>query len=333
MPSSLSTFTRQLAALRQLPQPTLVEGPNIQAIFTTWFDKELRAKMGPEAYQQATAVLQQYTAAVQLCRTDKLAAALAQLQLADAELAELPAAPQAFVTLFHLSAWGNYQYKVGNATQGIALLHQGLLLSAELERQGYKLIYRRVEQLLNIVALYTQQQHHARAHNLLRNILTFAHTGQATGLLIDDWDGAALQQVRAYQEHTLDEAFAKLASQNTTYLTHPQYTDDYHYHFFFRDLLQQLHPDTYNRAILHNWLYVKESYYQNGLNSFLENVLIFVADPEIASEYGVFKANLLAQAGHYLHQQTSDTTHLAVIRNFATATLLDRRGRAVRLAA
>lgn len=327
-------FVDQL--LTQQPVPPALEAPAVlstQAIFTVLFDRQLREKVGPAAYQQATGVLRQYYRAVELCRQRRLPTAHTQLQQADAQLTALPTPVQDFVTLFHLSAWGNYHYQADDPAQGIVLLRRGLALSAELERQGYALIYRRVEQLLNIGALYARQQRHARAHELLRNTITFVHTGQAQGLLLDDWDAAALQRVRAYQEYTLDEAFARLATQNTALLAHPAYADDYHYAFFFRDLLRQLHADTYNRTILHNWLYVKASYYEDGPAAFLANTLTFVADAEIAPEYGVFKANLLAQASHHLRQHGESPARLASIRAFAATTLLDRKGRAIQLAA
>lgn len=313
--------------------PAASDGLSTQAIFTVMFDRQLREKVGSAAYQQATGVLRLYYRAVQLCREDALLAAQAQLQQADGLLAALPALVQDFVTLFHLSGWGNYYHKTGDAAQAVVLLQQGLVLSARLERQGYNLIYRRIEQLLNIGALYAQQQRHTCTHALLRNTLAFVHTGQAVGLLIDDWDPMAIQRVRAYQEHTLDEVLARIAMQNMALLNHDEFGDEYHYAFYFRDLLGQLHPDTYNRTVLHNWLYVKASYYEDGPAAFLDNVLTFVADTEIAAEYGVFKANLLAQAGHHLRQRGEGTAQLASIRAFAAHTLLDRRGRAIRLAA
>jgi len=326
-------FLDQLLALPPAPPaPGPSATPSTQAIFTVLFDRQLREKVGPAAYQQATGVLRQYYRAVELCRQCQLPAAQAQLHQADAQLAQLPAAVRDFVTLFHLSAWGNYYYQAHDAPRGIALLRQGLGLSAALERQGYALIYRRIEQLLNIGALYARQQRHARAHALLRSTLTFVHAGRAEGLLLDDWNAADLQRVRAYQEHTLDETFARLATQNMALLAHPAYGDDYHYAFFFRDLLHQLHPDTYNRTILHNWLYVKASYYQQGPAAFLENTLTFVGDAEIAPEYGIFKANLLAQASHHLRQAGESPARLAPLRARA-ATLLDRKGRPVQLAA
>ena len=335
MRTATAHFVDHLAALQPVlaAVPAAAEGLSTQAIFTVLFDRQLREKVGPGAYQQATEALRQYYRAVRLCREEALPAAQAQLQQADELLAALPASVQDFVTLFHLSAWGNYYHKAGNAAQAVLLLHQGLVLSASLERQGYDLIYRRIEQLLNIGALYAQQQRHACTHALLRNTLAFVHTGQAEGLLIDDWDATAMQRVRAYQEHTLDEVFARLATQNTALLNHDEFGDEYHYAFYFRDLLAQLQPDTYNRTVLHNWLYVKASYYEDGPAAFLDNVLTFVADTEIAAEYGVFKANLLAQAHHHLRQRGEGAAQLAAIRAFAAHTLLDRKGRAVRLAA
>ena len=335
MHTTTAHFVDRLMAM----QPALTTGPaapkglSTQAIFTMLFDQQLREKVGPVAYQQATEALRLYYRAVHLCREEVLPAARAQLQQADELLAALPAAVHDFVTLFHLSAWGNYYHKAGSAAQAVVLLHHGLVLSANLERQDYDLIYRRIEQLLNIGALYAQQQQHDCAHELLRNTLVFVHTGHAAGLLIDDWDAAAMQRVRAYQEYTLDEVFARLATQNTNLLNHNEYDDGYHYAFYCRDLLRQLPPDTYNRTILHNWLYVKVSYYEDGPAAFLDNVLTFVADTEIAAEYGVFKANLLAQACHYLKQRGEGAARLTGIRTFAAHTLLDRKGRAVRLAA
>lgn len=332
MSHDLRRFVDQLAALGQQPRPApAAPAQNTQTLAIALLDQQMRAQAGPTILAHTTRVAGQYTQAVQLCRQGPLAAALAQLHHADGLLAALPAEAAEFVTLYQLSAWSYYHYKNHAGAQGVALLQEGLWRSAELERRGYPgLIYRRMEQLQNIAAIYTQQQQFAQAHALLKNTLTFIYTGRAQGLLIDDWDAGHLQRERFLREFVLDAGFVNLATQNGATISHATYGDAHYHRFFFQDLLAELPTDTYNRVVLYNWMYVKAAYHEQGPAAFFTHALAFVADPEVAPQYDVFKANLLTQAAWH---GRAEPAACAALDAFAQAHLRDHRGRPLRVAA
>lgn len=336
MSNALQVFVEKLHVLAQRPVVAAeVKNINGQALFAALLNNELKAQAGQEGHRQADHVVGEYFKAVLLCRKNELVAALAQLQHSDGLMDSLPAVTVDFVTLFKLSAWGNYRYKTQEGALGIELLRQGLGISARLERQGFgPLIYRRIEQLQNIANILFRQQQVEQANQLLKNALTFVHTGRAEGLLIDDWDADTMRRVRTLQENTLEAVLSQLAAQNTLYMNDAVYHNEYYHRVFFRGLLQELEADTYNRVVLYNWLYVKNSYFELGAEEFLRNALEFLSDEAITAAYDVFKANLLAQAIWVIRQQENHQPALIdTIQGFAERTLVDRAGKAIRLAA
>ena len=338
MSNALHVFVKQLHVLAQRPTaPVEVRNINGQALFAALINNELKAQAGEEGHRQVDHVVGQYFKGVLLCRKNELAAALAQLQLSDGLMESLPVATIDFVTLFKLSAWGNYHYKNQEGEIGIELLRQGLTISARLERQGFgTFIYRRIEQLQNIANILFRQQRVEEANLLLKNALTFVHIGHAQGLLIDDWNWDIMCRVRTLQENTLEAVLSQLAAQNTLYINDAVYHNEYYHRVFFRDLLHELEADTYNRVVLYNWLYVKNSYFEQGPDEFLKNALEFLSDEAIIATYDVFKANLLAHAIWVIkHHAFCDIapTLIETIKGFAESTLVDRAGKAIRLTA
>jgi hypothetical protein len=330
-------FVQKLTSLPpRRPVAARPQGVDLQGLYRTLFNKQLKAQVGPEAYELASRLVAQFYKAVQHCRQHDLVAALAQLHHTDAQMARLPAAAVDFVTLFQLSAWGNYYYKTNEPEQGIAALTRGMHISAELERQGYQVfIYRRIEQLWNMATIQLKQQQYDEAHTLLKNTLTFVHSGRAQGLFIDDWDSEMLQRIRLFQESTLDETFSRVAKHNTALLGHATHGYAYYHEVFFQDLLREMATDTYNRTVLYNWLYVKAAYVEQGPAAFFEYALDFLADPNVAPEYDDLKANLLAQAVWHMQQQPTAQAQplIASIQHFSETTLADRGGQALKIAA
>lgn len=338
MITTLQSFADKLATFQQ-QAPLLTDGPrtyNGQALFAALLNNELRAQVG-DAHRQSDYVIAEYFKAVLLCRENNLAAALAQLQRTDALAPTLPAGTEDFAQLFKLSAWGNYYYKTREADRAIALLCEGLVLSASLERRGFgAFIYRRIEQLQNIGNILFKSQRDDEAHELLRNVLTFMHTGHAKGLFTDDWEVATLTYTRILQEGALHAVVRQIAHQNTLYQEHPQYNHAFYHQFFFQDFARELETDTYNRVILYNWAYVKNSYLEQGPAAFLENTLAFLADEAVAINYNNLKVNLLSQVIWCSRQQAPAEVHEPIIqsiRSFARQHITDHEGRALRLAA
>ncbi|OGX90173.1 hypothetical protein [Hymenobacter coccineus] len=341
MPDHLRSFVTKLCALPPRATALPPQPLNVPALYSVLFNRELEAQTGAVVYKQASQLAAQYHKAVQACRQQDLAGALAHLLTVDAALtaaarAGLPAVATDFVTLFRLSAWGNYYYKANKAARAVEILRQGLGLSAALERQGYPVfIYRRIEQLQNIATIYFQQQQYDLANTLIKNTLNFVHSGRVAGLFIDDWDAATFRSMRLIQESTLDEGFGRLAKQNTQLMGHATYGNAYYCQTFFQDLLQTLETDTYNRAVLYNWLYVKVAYHEQGPDAFYEYALSFFSDANIAPQYDGLKANLLAQAVWEVKQHAPrDRQELMdAIRHFSLTNLLEPGGQPLKLAA
>jgi tetratricopeptide (TPR) repeat protein len=338
MSRTLQHFVDQLVALPRPPANARRElSLDTQALFSALLTNEFQAQYGAAGFAQADAVMRQFNEGVLLCRQDQLAAALAELQRGDEQLAALPAALIPYTSLFQLSGWGNYYYKAGEGERAVALLCQGLQLSIELEQQGHHaLIYRRIEQLQNIATIYGKQQQYEAAIGLLTSTATFIHAGQATGLFVADWDAARLRQVQALQETTLFNVCRQLAELNTLMLASPTgLPDDYFHCHAGRQLLAGLEVSTYDRTLLYNWLYVKASFYAEGPDAFFANVLTFLADTVAAPRYGVFQANLLAQAASHIRQQATAQREdlLSTVGAVAERARLRAGGRAARMAA
>jgi hypothetical protein len=278
---------------------SLEKNISAQALFSALLQNEIRVQIDSVTWQHMDGVIGQYFEAVLLCRESKLASARAQLELSDTMVPGLEGIVLDFVTLYKLSAWGNYYYKTKEAAKAISLLHQGLTISAKLERKGYHpLIYRRIEQIQNIANIYFKQQDHDSGNKLLNNAIRFVHSGVAEGLLIDDWDTSILNRVHALQEITFRGLISQLVNRNSAYMNDRIYDNAYYYKFFFQELLQELETNTYVRLVSYNWLYVKASYFTQGLDAFCSNSLEFISDPYVSATYDEFKANLLVQTIH-----------------------------------
>jgi hypothetical protein len=333
MSNCLSDFVDQLEAAGPLAAPASLNN-GADALFSSLINNELQLRVGPDGLLLARQAVSDYFKAVQLCRENNPAGAQVQLHHCDALLASLPSAATDFVRLFRIGAWSNYYYKTRQSELAISLLREGFGISAALERQGYPaFLYWRIGQLLNISTVLFKEQAHENGHQLLKNALVFTHSGEATGLLTDDWHGVAITTVRTLQESALDQLFGQLARQNILLLHHETYDSAYYCRFFFAQLLAEMETETYNRMVLYNWLHAKVSYQEEGLLDFLTNTLNFITDPAITRDYDVFKVNLLAQARLYTLQQAPGSKVLADrIKHFSDAHFSDRLGKVISLA-
>ena len=333
MPNCLSDFVDQLEAAGPPAAPASLQ-KGTDALFSSLINNELQLRVGPDGLLLARQAISDYFRAVQLCRENNPVEAQAQLHCCDALLASLPSAALDFVQLFRMGAWSNYYYKIRQSERAINLLCEGFGLSATLERQGYPaFLYWRIGQLLNISTVLFKEKSYENGHQLLKNAIVFTHSGEATGLLIDDWHGVAITTVRTLQESALDQLFGQLARQNMLLLPHETYDSTYYHRFFFAQLLAEMETETYNRMVLYNWLHAKVSYEEEGLVGFLTNTLNFITDPAITRDYDLFKVNLLAQVRLFTLQQVPGSTILANrIQHFSDLHFSDRLGKVISLA-
>ena len=275
-----------------------------ESLYAALINNQMQTHAGPEGLEQIGRLSREYTTAVQLCRASKLPLAYTQLQHADAQLAQLPAAAKALATLTRSGAWSNYYYKAQDGKQAIEVLRHGFGLSAAIERQGCPaFLYWRIGHLFNIVTVLFRSQDYEAGYRLLKNALTFVHSGQATDLLIEDWNGVPIESVPILQENCLNQLFGQLALQNMLHMSHDRYGDAFYHAFFFRQFLLDMEAETYNRTVIYNWMYAKASYAEQGMHAFLENTLEFLTDTAITREYDLFKVNLLAQLKWLVLQQ------------------------------
>ncbi|WP_460584082.1 hypothetical protein [Hymenobacter arcticus] len=332
MDNCLSAFVEHLVTLDKHVAP---KGTSIssEGLFGALVKNELRARVAAESIDQAADLVNSYYQAVELCRSHQLPAAETQLLHCDERLRSLPAEASAFVLLSRAGAWSNYYYKVQRGEQAIEVLREGFRISADLERRGYAVfLYWRIGQLFNVTTVLYKQQALERAHHLLRNSLVFTYSGRATDLLIDDWPGPAVGEVRVLQESCLDQLFGQLARQNTLLMAHEQYGNAYYYQFFFKQLLHEMEAETYNRVVLYNWMHAKASYQEEGLRAFLDNTLDFLTDPAITRDYDIYKVNLLAQVSWSIRQQRPHDAQLtAQVKQFSDANYSDWLGNRIRL--
>jgi tetratricopeptide (TPR) repeat protein len=278
---------------------------------------------------QSHAIIDIYLDAVIACRKDDFVTADRLLAEADELLTLLP--PHIpMPKLFKLSAWGNYFYKTGEWDRAVALLKEGLFISAELERKGYPaLIFRRIEQLQNIARIYQKKGDFESANNLLKNSIIFLYSGRANGLIIEDWDYKLIRQVRLLQENTLDAVFNQLAQLNSLLIAHQEYNDEYFCRHFFSTFLEDMPADLYNRVIIYNWMFIKNSYFNDGVEAYFKNLTAFFEDTEISSTYDHLKANLLTQVVWCVANCKGEAESLAVrkIRDYAAMHLKDFTGK------
>jgi len=282
-----------------------------ETLYAALINNQMQTHAGPEGLEQVSQVSRDYFKGVELCRASQLPLAYTHLQQCDTQLAHLPAAAKALATLTRNGAWSNYYYKAQEGEQAIEVLRQGFVLSAEIERQGCPaFLYWRIGHLFNIVTVLFRSQEYEAGYRLLKNALIFVHSGQATDLLTEDWNGVPIDSVPVLQENCLNQLFGQLALQNMRHMSHDRYGDAFYHAFFFRQLLLEMEAETYNRTVIYNWMYAKASYAEQGIHAFLENTLEFLTDTAITREYDLFKVNLLAQV-KWLAQQEPHNTQLA----------------------
>ncbi|MBB6271583.1 tetratricopeptide (TPR) repeat protein [Pedobacter cryoconitis] len=274
-----------------------------------------------------------YLDAVIACRKNDFQETDRLLELADGLLDTLPES-HILPKMYKLSAWGNYYYKLERWDEAIAFMKEGLLLSAEVERQGYPiLIFRRIEQIQNISRIYQKKGDLKKAADLLRNIIIFIYSGKVEGLIIDDWDYELIKAVALVQENALDSVFNQLASLNTTLMNTKDYDNRYFVLNFFNTFLADMPAEFYNRTITHNWMYVKYSYFNVTEETYFENLKAFLGDPEISEAYDHFKVNLLEQVIFYLNKDDIEYAAfvIAQIQKYAETNLKDFLGKPYRI--
>lgn len=277
-----------------------------RGVFSTLLNAEAAKKMGHEMNNRISEVTDTYFNAVVLCRKNKITEALTVLLQGDAAFGNFEAEPQRVINLFKISAWANYHYKAGQFKQGIDLLVSGLPLSAKLEAEGYGVLqFRRIEQLQNVCRILFSSKKYLEGFTLMRSIIRFIVSGNTEGLYIKDWNHQKFTQIRQMMENTLDSVFLQLAILNSSAHETP-FGDLFYYDFFFKELLETMEADTYNRSILYNWMYVKASYFKEGKEAFLNNISIFLKDEEISPDYNKLKENLLLQSIQVLKKHECD---------------------------
>jgi hypothetical protein len=334
MANCLAAFVEHLVTM-EAPVAPQSKNINSEGLFGALVNNELKGRFEAARIEQAASLTTSYYKAVELCRANQLPAAHAQLLHCDELLGHLPAEATAFLLLARAGAWSNYYYKAQQGSRAIDVLCEGFQISAALERQGYSVfLYWRIGQLFNVTTVLFKQQALVQAHQLLKDSLVFTHSGQVKNLLIDDWGGTAIGEVRILQESCLDQLFGQVARQNTLLMAHEDYGNAYYYRFFFEELLREMEAETYNRVVLYNWMHAKASYEQEGLRAFLDNTLDFLTDPSITRDYDVYKVNLLAQVRWSIRQQLPHEPQLAEqIRHFSDANYRDWAGNRIRLTA
>lgn len=135
----------------------------------------------------------------------------------------------------------------------------------------------------------------------MRSVIRFIISGNTDRLYTREWNHKKFTQIRQMMENTLDSVFLQLAILNSSAQETP-FGDLFYYDFFFKELLETMETDTYNRSILYNWMYVKASYFKEGQEAFLNNISIFLKDDEISPDYNKLKENLLLQSIRVLAQ-------------------------------
>ena len=273
-----------------------------RGVFSTLLNAEAVKKMGHEMNNRISEITDTYFNAVLLCRKNKTTEALTVLLQGDATYENFEDEPRQVINLFKISAWANYHYKAGQFNQGIDLLVSGLSLSAKLEATGYEVLqFRRIEQLQNICRILFSSKKYLEGFTLMRSVIRFIISGNTEGLYTREWNHKKFTQIRQMMENTLDSVFIQLAILNSTAQETP-FGDLFYYDFFFKELLETMETDTYNRSILYNWMYVKASYFKEGQEAFLNNISIFLKDDEISPDYNKLKENLLLQSIRVLAQ-------------------------------
>lgn len=310
--------------VKKLTENTLtgiaITWPDGPKLFTMLLNKSLSDQVGADKFDQIDVVVQAYFSAVLNCRKNKLEEARLQLDAADQLFDQLIPDAKPFASLFKLSAWGNFYYKENEFTKAINLLVEGLSISADLERKGLDvLIHRRIEQIQNIVNIYSKMGCVEQSDLLLKNIIKFVYTGVIDGLFIKDWNHEYMRKVGVLHENTLNSLFSQIATQNLRQMKNPIYNDPYFYNSFYKDFLKMVNADNYNSVILYNWMYIKASYVKDGVVSFFNNLDEFLKDPNITKAYDVYKVNLLSQAITILesHQLDQDAVISDHIRGYA----------------
>ncbi len=268
-----------------------------QPIFEHLLKEQVLKNVSEDEYETILAITQDYLVAVKQCRENLLSEAFKKLKDVDSQLIRLSGFSYQIAYLFKLSAWGNYYYKEGSHQKAINLLVVGFKQSAVLEELGvYALIYRRIEQLMNISYVLTASNKALEAIKLLFDSLNFSLFGEANDLYIKKWDYNAYIKHTIISDNNTKVLLQELCFQDSkSIITGDLQKLNYMYRRY-EDLLKSIDSrDDYMAALIFNWISVKKEIKHNSSESTIQWVKSFVEDENIDSAFDFLKVNLFIQ--------------------------------------
>ncbi|OKS87433.1 hypothetical protein [Mucilaginibacter polytrichastri] len=270
---------------------------NDAKIYELLLAKQIDQKISAEKRIEVQKICNVYLNGVVLCRKKAVAESRQAFNKGDDMFALITDADQrAIINLYRLSGWAYYHFCTHNYKTAESNLLQGLAESAVLEANGLELlIYRRIEQVINLINIYFAQKDYVKAVDACRRMSFILLKNTHYNCFGGDWSNYKLDAVPYLKEIMLNTAFKLIVRKNLECRVNKQYGELY----FQKNIYAHLNNfpvNSYNKFVIKQWLGIKRQATENANSKRYRNAIFsFLADNEIGGDYDTFKASALVQ--------------------------------------
>jgi tetratricopeptide (TPR) repeat protein len=270
---------------------------NDAKIYELLLAKQMDAKISAEKRIEAQKICNVYLNGVVLCRKKAVAESKQAFIKGDNLFASITDADQAaIINLYRLSGWAYYYFCTGDYQTAESNLLQGLKESAILEANGLNLlIYRRIEQVINLINIYFAQKDYVKAVDACRRMSFILLKNTHYDCFGGSWSNDKLDAVPYLKEMMLNIAFKLIIKKNMECRGNKKYGEAYFYCNVYSHL-NNFEVNSYNKFVIRQWLNIKQQAIAKGNSkNYKKAKLDFLADKDLSTDYDTFKASVLVQ--------------------------------------
>jgi hypothetical protein len=270
---------------------------NDAKIYELLLAKQMDAKISVEKRIEAQKICNVYLNGVVLCRKKAVAESKQAFIKGDTLFAAIIDANQAaIINLYRLSGWAYYHFCTQDYQTAERNLLQGLKESAVLEANGLDLlIYRRIEQVINLINIYFAQKDYVKAVDACRRMSFILLKNTHYNCFGGSWSKDKLDAVPYLKELMLNTAFKLIVKKNLECRGNKKYGEIYFYRNVYSHL-DNFEVNSYNKFVIMQWLSIKRQATLNGNSEHCRRAMVsFLVDHELGGDYDTFKASVLVQ--------------------------------------
>jgi len=288
-----------LTAIKNFSPAPKTEGTTINdaKIYELLLAKQMDAKISTEKRIEAQKICNLYLNGVVLCRKKAVAESKQAFIKGDNLFASITDADQAaIINLYRLSGWAYYYFCTGDYQTAESNLLQGLKESAILEAGGLDLlIYRRIEQVINLINIYFAQKNYVKAVDACRRVSFILLKNTHYDCFGGSWSNDKLDTVPYLKEMMLNTTFKLIVRKNLECRGNKKYGELYFYRNVYVHLVG-FPVNSYNKFVITQWLSIKQQATLNSNNEHCRKAMVnFLVDNELGGDYDTFKASVLVQ--------------------------------------